>query len=192
MTSNYILVDLDDTILQCSDILQKYLEDEFGLYSDQRLRDVHDIPNMYGLDLEQTLKLIASFHRSACMENMPPDPSASAVLPELHRRGYRFVAITACLDEPDVLAARLRNLQWAFGIEWQEVHCIGLTPCKKAALERYPASIWVDDLTRHAIAGAEVGHRAFLINKRYNQTCDHPLVTRVQDWHEVMWILEGL
>jgi 5'(3')-deoxyribonucleotidase len=193
MTSNgRLLVDLDDTCLASADILQAYLEGECALPpSRSRLRDTHDIVKQYGLTIEQTMALVTKFHRSHWMDKLPPLPCAATVLPELHRQGYQFVAITACLNEPEVVEARLRNLTRAFGFEWQAIHCIGLNPSKKAALEAYPPSLWVDDLAHHAIAGAEAGHRSFLIDKPYNQHHDHPKVTRVSDWHDLQQRLEN-
>jgi hypothetical protein len=180
-----ILSDIDDTVMLSAAVLQRYLEDECGLTSEHRLADIHNIPKAFGIDQDETLRLITQFHRSRFMEDIPPMPCAAVVLPELHRRGYRFVAITACLNEPEVVAARQRNLKAAFGFEWEAVHCIGLSLCKKDALKLYPKSIWVDDLPHHAAAGAALGHRSFLIDKLYNQDVEHPDVTRVIDWHEL-------
>ena len=179
-----LLTDLDETVLQFSDTLQSFLESEFGLVSKLRLKDHHDIPQMYGISIEETLDCVRRFHRSEWMRCLPPDPSAVAVLPELYERGYRFVAITACLNEPSIVEARRANLE-VFGMPWEDVRCLGLTRCKKAALECYPPSIWVDDLMDHAATGADVGHRSFLLDKPYNSSKDHPAVTRVGDWHEI-------
>jgi hypothetical protein len=180
-----ILTDIDDTVLNGADVLQKFIEDEYGIIGERPLREVHNIPKNYGLTIEQTMAVIARFHRSKQMGMMPPLPCAAKTLPELHRRGFKFIGITACLDEPEVLEARQRNLWEAFGFEWEAIHCLGLTHCKKAALEAYPASIWVDDLAHHAKAGVEAGHRSFLIDKLYNRDDQHPEVIRVIDWHDL-------
>src|SRR6185437_8656846 len=136
--------DVDDTILFCADTFQQFIEEEYGLVSDQRLKDHHNIPKLYGLDDDRTLEIVAAFHRSHWMDKLPPMPCASVILPELHRAGYSFVAVTACLDEHETVQARLRNLQEAFGFEWEAVHCIGLHSTKADTLNSYQASIWVD------------------------------------------------
>lgn len=186
-----ILTDVDNTILNFSDALQQYLEDEHNMVCEQRLRDAHNIQKLYGIDLTRTLELVASFQRSDRMAKLAPEPCAAVVLPELHRRGYQFVAISACLNEPATLAARQRNLIEVFGFEWHAIHCIGLKPCKKDALAAYSSSIWVDDLPHHAVQGAEVGHQAYLVNRSYNQGEVHPDVTRVANWYDLMHRLDN-
>ncbi len=189
LSQKLLCTDIDDTILQCADFLQQFLEEEFGLFSEHRLKDHHNIPKLFNLSQERTLEFVAAFHRSKIFGQLPPLPCAAVVLPELHRAGYEFVAITACLGEPETVQARLNNLHDAFGFEWRAVHCIGLKSTKADVLNDYPASIWVDDLAHHAEAGIEAGHQSFLIDKPYNQMDIHPEVIRVTDWHELMKFL---
>lgn len=184
-----ILTDVDDVLLRGADALQQFFEDEYGLISEHRLKDYHNIPKLYDISIERTLEMIAHFHRSSAFGKMVAEPHAATTLPELHRTGYRFVAITACLNEPETVQARLSNLTEVFGFEWEAVHCLGLTLCKKDALAAYPPAIWVDDLPRHTAAGAEVGHRSFLIDKPYNRQDNHPDVTRVSGWDDLARML---
>lgn len=147
------------------------------------MRDHHDIPKLFSIDVPTTLDLIAQFQRSPHLTNMAPEPCALDVLPDLYRRGFRFVAISASLEE--TTERRKQHLEDTFGFRWEAVHCIGLKLCKREALERYPASVWVDDLPRHTTAGAELGHRSFLLDRPYNVDHHHPAVTRVTDWHNI-------
>lgn len=180
-----LIVDVDDTILQCADTFQKFIGANFGLYSGEYLRNHHDIPKLFGVSIEKTMEIISAFHRSHLMANLPPLPCAADVLPDLYEAGYSFVAITACLDEPLTIERRKANLWAAFGFPWEAIHCIGLKPSKRSMLEQYPSSYWVDDLYHHAEAGHEVGHKSFLIDKPYNRHSDHPEITRVVDWHQI-------
>ena len=185
-----IVTDVDDTIMAAADVLQQFIEDEFGLFSSERLKNHHNIPKLFNLSFEKTLEVVTAFHRSHWMDKIPPLPCAAIVLPELYQAGYRFVAITACLNEPAVVEGRRKNLQDAFGFEWESVDCIGLNPSKEEALKRYTPSIWVDDLAHHASVGAELGYKSFLINKQYNQGDTHSNVIRVNDWHDIKRIIE--
>jgi FMN phosphatase YigB (HAD superfamily) len=180
-----ILLDLDETILEFSDPFQKWLGDAHGLFSAYRLKDHHNIPKLFNIDITLTMALVAEFHRSPQMEYLEPLPCAVSVLPALYRAGYRFIAITACLNEIKTVERRKANLRAAFGFDFDEVHCIGLVPSKKEALELYDSSIWVDDLYHHAAQGAELGHKSFLIDRPYNRHTNHPDVSRVADWHEI-------
>jgi hypothetical protein len=178
-----LIHDIDDTVLRCGDAMQHYFATEHGLSSDLRLRDHHNIPELFSIDLATTLDLITQFQRSSHLVSMAPEPCALAVLPELHRRGFQFIAISASLEETS--AMRKQHLEDTFGFRWEAVHCIGLKLCKREALMMYPASIWVDDLPRHTTAGAELGHQSFLLDRPHNSSEHHPAVTRVSDWHQI-------
>ncbi len=181
-----LVTDVDDATLFCADSLQQFIEEEYGLHSEERLKDHHNIPKLFNITIERTLEIVSAFHRSSAFGKLPPLPCAAVVLPELHRAGFEFVAITACLNEPEVVQARVNNLHETFGFKWKAVHCIGLSPSKTDALKMYSPSIWVDDLTRHANDGAQLGYRSFLINKPYNKIdAIVPGVTRVSDWYDI-------
>jgi hypothetical protein len=179
-----LICDCDDTILQFSDAMQAFLVTK-GYEITTRLRDHHNIPALFNLNIPGTIELIREFHRSPAMARLLPEPCAATVLPELHGQGYQFVAVSACLNEPEVHAMRVRNLEDVFGFKWEAVHCLGLTMDKEAALREYSPSIWVEDVWNHALAGARAGHRTFLIDRPYNRDHEHSDVTRVQDWHEI-------
>lgn len=179
-----IATDIDDTVLQCSDFLQAFLVSK-GFVIPERLRDHHNIPQLFDLDIATTLELIREFHRSPAMGQLEPEPCAAIVLPELYRQGHRFVAITACLNEPEVVKMRIKNLEEVFGFEWDAVHCIGLKTDKSDTLRAYPPSIWVEDMAHHASTGARLGYKSFLLDRPYNRIETHSAVIRVHDWHEI-------
>lgn len=178
-----ILHDIDDTVLAAGDSMQRYFADEHDLITDLRLRDHHNMPEVYSIDVPTTLDLITQFQRSPSLTDMVPEPCAQVVLPDLYRRGFRFIAISASLEETS--AVRKQHLEDTFGFRWEAVLCVGLVLCKRDALRRYPPSVWVDDLSRHAFAGAEIGHRSFMLDRLHNRDDSHPQVTRVTDWHDI-------
>jgi hypothetical protein len=178
-----LIHDIDDTILSSADAMQHYFATEHGLTTELRLRDHHDIPKLYGIDVPTTIDLITQFQRSSHLVSMAPEPCALEMLPELHRQGFQFIAISASLEETS--AVRKQHLEDTFGFRWEAVHCIGLKLCKREALMMYPASVWVDDLPQHTTAGAELGHRSFLLDRLHNSGEHHPAVTRVFDWHDI-------
>lgn len=178
------LVDLDDTVLNFGDAMQAFLLAK-GYQIAERMRDHHNIPKLFNFSIEQTIDLISEFHRSPMMAQLEPEPSAVRVLPELYRQGFRFVAISACLNEPDIVRRREQNLEAAFGFRFNAVHCLGLTFDKSEALRGYEPSIWVEDMAEHAATGASLGHRAFLLDRPYNRDLHHPTVARVDDWYDI-------
>lgn len=51
-------------------------------------------------------------------------------------------------------------------------------------------SLFIEDHPVHALALAEGGVNVLLIDKPYNQKCQHEKITRVKDWQEIGKILE--
>ena len=188
--SKLLITDIDDCAMRFSDPMQAFLATK-GYVIKERMRDFHNIPKLFNLNIPETLELIREFHRSPLMGQLEPEPCAAVVLPELYRQGYRFVAITACLDEPEVHAMRVKNLEQVFGFPWEAVHCIGLKMDKSEHLKLYPPSVWVEDMWAHAVAGSDAGHRSFLVDRPYNRGNEHSGVTRVADWHEIANRLES-
>lgn len=179
-----ILTDIDEVCLQLSDALQAFLATK-GHHTPERMRDHHNIPDLFDITIPETLAYVRDFHRSPAFGTLLPEPCAAAVLPDLHRRGHTFVAVTACLNEPDVVARRTRNLEETFGFRWEAIHCIGLSLNKAPVLQTYAPSVWVEDMWHHAVTGAALGHRTFLIDRKYNRDHTQADITRVHDWHEI-------
>ena len=137
-------------------------------------------------------EVIHDFWRSEAMKALEPEPCAAEVLPRLYAQGWRFVAITACTDEPAIVEARIANLKKAFGFDFEAVHCSGMCNGGKAeVLAQYEPAVWVEDHFHNAIAGGLLGHKTFLMDRPYNQDMQHGYVTRVKDWHEIEEYLKG-
>ncbi|CAH1232349.1 Nucleotidase [Paenibacillus allorhizoplanae] len=51
-------------------------------------------------------------------------------------------------------------------------------------------SLFIEDHPAHALAIAEGGVNVLLIDKPYNQECQHERITRVRDWQEIGKILD--
>lgn len=179
-----ILTDLDDTAMQFADPFQDFLATK-GHVIQKRMRDFHNVPKLFNLTIPETLDLVREFHRSSRMSQLPAEPCAKIVIPQLYRQGWRFVAVTACLDEPEVHAMRIENILNEFGFAFERVHCVGLKNDKRAELSSYPSAVWVEDMFNHAVAGAKAGHQAFILDRPYNHHESHPKVQRVTDWYAI-------
>lgn len=191
LSSRLVLTDIDDTILTCRVFLEEFLDERLKTKAQScafNVREAYDI----GEDVAHTL--IHDFWRSDIMKRLPPEPCALEVLPRLYAQGWRFVAITACADEPAIVEARINNLQNAFGFEWDGIHCTGYNSVgpdgrnKKAeVLCKYPPTIWVEDSYQNALAGGLLGHKSFLIHRDHNSSekFEHGLVTGIKSWYEI-------
>jgi FMN phosphatase YigB (HAD superfamily) len=190
LQSKRILTDVDDTVLKCTEPLEAFLTERLG--REPTYPAISNVRIAYDIDEDTAYTLIHDFWRSEAMLDMEPEACAAKVLPRLYSQGWRFVAITACAPEPEIIKARKANLLSAFGFEWEDVHCTGYHSVKPDGknrksdfLSEYPPSIWVEDSYPNALAGALLGNTTFLIHRSHNETMEHNLVHRVNDWHEI-------
>jgi hypothetical protein len=178
-----ILTDVDDTCLRFADELERYAGD-MGWPVFGRLRDIYDLATFFGTTREEAVDKLHDFIRIRGHEQ-PPESCAAEVIPNLRAKGYDFVAVTACGLDPVFRLKRVRNLEHAFGFRFEDVHVVDLRAEKTPILSLYEPAVWVEDHFGHAVAGAELGHRTFLLDRQYNRGQEHPLVTRVPDWHAI-------
>jgi len=185
-----ILVDIDETVLLASDALEDFCNERL---KSSPVSSVINIQTAYNISDETSHNLIHDFWHSDIMRNLKPLPCALDVLPRLYRQGWDFVGITAVSDDPEVVKAREENLADVFGFKFEKVHCTGYhymtsngDNVKAKYLAQYEPTIWVEDSFHNAVAGALLGHTAFLINRIHNDNDDkHGLVRRVADWYEI-------
>lgn len=183
-----LLVDVDDTVLQCSVSLEYFCTGILKIDPVHPLKKFYDVGYCYGIDDATVSELLNGFWNSPLMGKLSPEPCAAEVLPRLHRRGYKLVAITACADDARTVERRTANLTEAFGFQWDAVHCVSHEP-KTITLRKYEPSIWVEDNFKNAVLGVEAGHQSFLISKSYNEPFNHQHVTRVNNWYEIEKLL---
>jgi 5'(3')-deoxyribonucleotidase len=190
MINKFLICDTDDTTLLCSDALEAYCEEKLGMKSLKRLRDHYSVDKIFDIDYEAAENVCKDFWTSEQFYSLEPMQCALEVLPRLYSKGWRFVAITACIDNPIVKENRLKNLKNAFGFEWSNIHLThGIS--KSVYLKEYEPTVWVEDHWHNCQAGGKLGHKSFLINKAYNEI-DHeePLFTRVKDWHDIEALID--
>jgi hypothetical protein len=187
-----ILTDIDDTILKFADAFQKWAVEEKGYTLTQSIRDGGSIQDAIGCHRDHVDELVIEFSTNPeFFGTIPPEEDALAVIPVLHKMGHQFVAISSCVDGPEVTACRRKNLEEAFGIPWLDVHCTGLLKPKVDYLSKFQPTWWVEDNAGHAFAGAALGHKAFLLERPYNDLTtinlpDFPAdLRRVKSWHNV-------
>lgn len=181
----YILTDIDDTILKFADAFQDWAA-KHGYHSKGKIRDGYSIENAFGCTVEEADELIVRFSEHDAMAYLEPEPDALEVLPILHDKGYKFVAISACVNSDITVQHRHKNLNDVFGIKWHDVHCVGLHQSKENHLRMYDTTWWVEDNVKHAHKGAEIGHHSLLLDREYNkhlQIANNP--HRVNNWHEI-------
>ena len=182
----YILTDIDDTILKFADGFQAWLT-KHGHQTVGKIRDGYSVANALNCSEEEADKLIRQFSEDeGHMPYLEVEPDAAEILPELEKMGYKFVAISACVNSDVTVRARHLNLKNAFPVDWHAVHCVGLHQSKDDHLRMYRNTWWVEDNAKHALRGAAIGHHTFLLDRAYNSHLDikdNPY--RVKSWHDI-------
>ena len=186
-----IFTDIDDTVLNFSDAIIEWVKKKGMEVTDITHRESLSLMKVLNCNRMKAKQIAYEFSvEYPNMARLAPEPDALEVLPKLHKQGYEFVGITSCVNTPDVIKWRTRNLEQAFGFKWKSLHCVGLENPKAGLLKWYDKSIWVEDNLTHAIAGSEAGHRTFLLDRPHNQTSDLGKITRVKNWMDIAAHLE--
>ena len=192
----HIITDIDDTVLDFEGAFTRWALSKPELIATiaaPSLASTGSIPAFLGLDRFTCDKVLEAYARDGdAFARIPAYAHAVVVLRRLQRHhGCRLVAISSCVTGRDVVERRRRNLVETTGCTWDAVHCVGLGASKADILGAYAPTVWVEDNLGHAIAGAALGHNAYLLDRPYNQG-PAPGVTRVRDWIEIAGRLDRL
>jgi FMN phosphatase YigB (HAD superfamily) len=182
-----LLTDIDDTLLHFGHQFEEWLKEHKNFQPVQRLLEVFHIPSWLDIAQEQADNLIHEFcNHTELYSTLPVYFDALEVVPTLYQEGWRIEAITAVPDHKWVRESRQRNLQAHFGDIFSGLHLTGWERnAKRATLEQFEPTIFVEDAAHHAEVAAEVGHTVLMFDRKYNSHVEHENVIRVQDWRDV-------
>lgn len=193
MSEKIILSDVDEVLLQWSNHFCKWASEEFGI-NKEPLKNVYQVHKWLEKHPDETDKIINHFNSlPGHFDVITPFPDAVQAVGLLKKRGYRFVAITACKNDSLTYELRKKNLESVFGKDtFLDIHCVGYVHTKsgkKETLQKYDPTWWVEDSWQHALAGVDVGHTPIVITREHNIGKDHPKITRVNNWMEIYRII---
>ena len=185
---NLILVDADGVLLDWEFAFSIWME-EHGFVKREGHQFEYDIGVRYGIDRDQSFKLIKMFNESAAIGFLPPLRDAMYYVKRLHEEhGYVFHCITSL--STDVNAGRLRemNLRKLFGrTAFEGVTCLATGANKDSALEPYAESnlYWVEDKPENAEVGHEFGLKSILMEHGHNMHHYNKDIPIVKNWKEI-------
>ena len=186
MIKKIILTDCDGVLLNWLDTFIEYMKDE-GFTVHTKEPSQYDLGNFFKIPLPEIYKRIQLFNdghwRFGTLQSYDDVQESISVLASL---GYSFVAVTSCSDLDQVADLRKANLYNVFGDVFEEVHCIGIHNNKRAVLENYEPTFWIEDRFSHALEGAKAGHKAILLDQPWNINENDPRVTRCLSWAEIV------
>lgn len=153
----------------------------------------YNIGVRYGIDNDQSKKLIKIFNESAHMGFLPPLRDAMYYIKRLHEEhGYVFHAITSLSKDENAQELRRMNLKKLFGeTAFEKFVFLDTGADKDAALEPYRDSglWWIEDKIVNCEVGASLGLHPLLMEHGHNLDYYNPDIPRVKNWREIYSII---
>jgi hypothetical protein len=188
MKDQVILADCDGVLLNWEYAFNVYMETH-GFNKIPGSEFDYDISKRYGIDREQSRKLVKIFNESASVGFLPPLRDAMYYVKRLHEEhGFVFHCITSL--STDVSAGKLRemNLKKLFGdTAFEKVVCLATGADKDQALKPYENSgcWWIEDKYTNALVGYHLGLKPLLMEHGHNMHFYHEHIPLVKNWKEV-------
>lgn len=192
MKDSVILVDADGVLLNWEYAFNVYMETH-GFNKIPGSEFDYNISKRYGIDREQSRKLVKIFNESAAIGFLPPLRDAMYYVKRLHEEyGFVFHCITSL--SRDVNAGKLRemNLKKLFGdTAFEKVVCLDTGADKDEALKPYENTgcWWIEDKYTNALVGHNLGLKPLLMEHGHNMHFYHAHVPLVKNWKDVFDII---
>lgn len=189
MKNKVILTDCDGVILDW--------EYAFGRWMDKhgytvKVTGDYQMDIKYGLDKDETKRLIRMFNESAWIRKLPPLRDAIKYVRKLHEEhGYVFHAITSLSNDYYAQHLRTKNLIEMFGPSVFEKYVYLDTGADKDdVLVDYEGTdcYWIEDKPENADCGLQFGLDSILIDHDHNRSYDGD-ARRVSNWKEIYTII---
>ena len=191
MKDKVILTDCDGVLLDW--------EYAFGRWMDKHGYTVKETGNYqmdvkYGLDKDETKRLVRMFNESAWIRKLPPLRDAIKYVKKLHEEhGYVFHAITSLSNDYYAQHLRTKNLIEMFGpTVFEKYVYLDTGADKDEVLEEYKDTFcwWVEDKPENADEGLRVGLNSILINHDHNKNYSGNAIC-AWNWKKIYDIITG-
>ena len=155
----------------------------------------YDMGTRYGIDKEQSKKLIRIFNESAAIGFLPPLRDAMYYVKKLvEEHGFRFHVITSLSNDANAQELRKMNLRKLFGkIAFEKFVFLDTGADKDQALEPYRDTgyHWIEDKKINCEVGHAMGLKSILMEHGHSLDFDHPNIPVVKNWREIYDIIVG-
>lgn len=144
------------------------------------------------MSAEEARRNVAQFCDSAHIGFLKAERDARSGVARLVEHGYTFTVITSLGLDPYTQELRRQNLSKLFGEDtFDGIEFLDIGADKDEALAEWAGSgyYWIEDKAKNAEAGLQYGLKPILINHLHNQNYNHPDVTRVDTWAEIVKII---
>ena len=185
MKNKVILTDVDGVLLDW-----EYAFDQWMKKHDYTVKVTGDyrMDVKYGLERQETMRLVRMFNESAVIRKLPPLRDAIKYVKKLHQEhGYIFHAITSLSKDDYSQHLRTKNLREMFGDSvFDKYVYLDTGADKDEVLEEYrdTGCWWVEDKPENADCGTRVGLNSILMLHQHN--ADYVgSAKRVTSWKEI-------
>lgn len=176
-----ILTDVDGVLLN-------WYQGFVNWYNTTYNADIECIPGgllpQFGEDRDWELRVVNEFNSLPYeFGNLPVFEDAVHAVRGLHILGWRFVAITACINTPDLWNARWNQLERVFPGVFSELHHTE-HHSKCAWLKNYHPTWWIEDTWHNAQLGADAGHSVLFVDRWSGHQQEDARIRVVSSWQE--------
>jgi uncharacterized HAD superfamily protein len=179
-------IDIDNTIADTEGLILKRLNARFGTsYSRSQLTSWH-VEKALDLNQEQTRFVAALLQDESFWRALKPLPQAA-----------EGVEILSSQDEIVYLTARPKaiadvTVQWLDHFNFPVGEMILGAADKAAYVREFHCDAFVEDDPKQALRVAELPNVAvYMIAHRWNDTVNHPSITRVRGWRDLIQLALG-
>ena len=155
----------------------------------------YDMGTRYGIDKEQSKKLIRIFNESAAIGFLPPLRDAMYYVKKLvEEHGFRFHVITSLSNDANAQELRKMNLRKLFGkVAFEKFVFLDTGADKDQALEPYRDTgyHWIEDKKINCEVGHAMGLKSILMEHGHSLDYNHPNIPVVKNWREIYDIIVG-
>lgn len=186
---SHIILDCDDVLLDWCRGFRSWLFYAHGITPVRDAPQEWDLSAWLGLTAKRTFELVSAFNDTPNFGRLSALPEAVSAIQALKGFGHTLSVLTSCSDSAYAVAARQRNLQSEFGDVFDRVICLPLGQSKADWLGVMRPAVWIEDNYKHALAGANAGHRSYVMRRSHNRademTSDRR-VTWLDDWRPIL------
>ena len=141
----------------------------------------------YGIPETEALEQVHRFNETGVLGFIPAYKDSVEYVTRFAREGWRFDVITMIGKDKFAHKLRQANLRHLFGDVFDFIYCAGdfTKPKREILKERYEGKdyIWVEDRIDHALQGAEIGLKTYVMDWPYNRS--ETTLPRVSNWKEL-------
>ena len=183
-----ILTDADGVLLDWEYAFDIWMQ-QHGFAKQEGGNLKYCIGKRYGIDVEQSKKLIKMFNESAAIGFLPALRDSMYYVKRLHEEhGYVFHCITSLSADKNAQELRKMNLRKLFGkTAFEKFVFLDTGEDKDQALTPYKSSKlwWVEDKIDNAITGNSLGLSSILMEHGHNMDKTSAQYTTVKNWREI-------